>query len=71
MNEKINFSNEVILIYDNICVVLDDYENLYYVDNGGINSAYEIGDCVTTDDLTPLSELEDENLVNTILDELN
>lgn len=71
MNEKINFSNEVILIHDNICVVLDDYDNLYYVDNGDINSAYEIGDCVNTEDLTPLSDLEDEILRNTIYDELN
>ena len=71
MNEKINFNNEVILIHDNICVVLDDYENLYYVDNGGIEGAYEIGDCVNFDDLTPLSELEDEILKNAIYDELN
>lgn len=69
--DKINFSNEVILIHGNICVVLDDYENLYYVDNGGIESAYEIGDCVKSDDLTPLSQLEDEKTKNAIYDELN
>lgn len=69
--DKINFSNEVILIHGNICVVLDDYENLYYVDNGGIESAYEIGDCVNSDDLTPLSQLEDDQLRNAIYDELN
>lgn len=71
MNEKINFNNEVILIHGNICVVLDDFENLYYVNNGGIESAYEIGDCVSSEDLTPLSELEDIELKNIIYDELN
>lgn len=69
--DKINFNNEVILIHGNICVVLDDYENLYYVDNGGIESAYEIGDCVSSEDLTPLSELENTELKNAIYDELN
>lgn len=68
---KMNFNNEVIFIHGNICVVLDDYENLYYVDNGGIADAYEIGDCVCSEDLTPLSQLEDEQLRNTIYDELN
>ncbi len=69
--DKINFNNEVILIHGNTCVVLDDYENLYYVDNGGIESAYEIGDCVSSEDLTPLSELENTELKNAIYDELN
>lgn len=68
---KINFNNEVIFIHGNICVVLDDYENLYYVDNGGIEDAYEIGECVNSEDLTPLSQLENEQLRNTIYDELN
>lgn len=69
--DKINFNNEVILIHGNICVVLDDYENLYYVDNGSIESAYEIGDYVSSEDLTPLSELENTELKNAIYDELN
>lgn len=69
--DKINFSNEVILIHGNIVVVLDDYDNLYYVDNGGIKGAYEIGDCVNYEDLTPLSKLENNGIKNAIYDELN
>lgn len=69
--DKINFNNEVIHIHEHIAVVVDDYDNLYYIDNGGIESAYEIGDCVNSDDLTPLSQLENEQLKNTIYDELN
>ena len=69
--DKINFSNEVILIHGNIVVVLDDYDNLYYVDNGCIKGAYEIGDCVNYEDLTPLSKLENNGIKNAIYDELN
>lgn len=57
MNEKLNFNNNVILIHGTIVVVIDDYDALFYIDNGGIEYAYELGDSVDSDDLTPLSEL--------------
>lgn len=68
--DTINFENEVIMIHENIVVIIDDFENLYFVDNEGNENAYEIGDCVNSSDLTPLSEL-DESTQNTILDLLN
>lgn len=68
--ETLNFSNEVILIYDNIAVVVDDYDNLYFVETDPYSNAYEIGDCVSSSDLSPISEL-DEITRNIILDELN
>lgn len=69
MNEKINFNNEVILIFNNIVVVIDDYDNLYYIDNDGFNEAYELGDCVSSADLSPFSELPDD-IATAILEEL-
>lgn len=69
MNEKINFNNEIILIHHNIVVVVDDYDNLYYIDNDGFIDAYELGDCVSSADLSPFSELPD-NIANVILEEL-
>lgn len=68
--ETVNFENEVIIIYKNIVVVIDDFENLYYIDNDGNENAYEIGDCVNSSDLSPFSEL-DETTQNIILDLLN
>ncbi|MCM1219458.1 MAG: hypothetical protein NC548_33685 [Lachnospiraceae bacterium] len=68
--ETVNFENEVIMIHENIVIVIDDFENLYFVDNEGIENAYEIGECVNSKDLSPLSAL-DETTKNTILDLLN
>lgn len=68
--ETVNFENEVIMIHNNIVVVVDDFENLYFVDNEGNENAYELGDCVNSSDLLPLSEL-DEAARNLILDLLN
>ncbi len=68
--ENINFENEVIMIHEHIVVVIDDFENIYFVDNEGNENAYEIGDCVNSSDLSPISEL-DESTHNTILDLLN
>lgn len=68
--ETVNFENEVIMIHKNIVVVIDDFENLYFVDNDGNENAYEIGDCVNSSDLSPFSEL-DETTQNIILDLLN
>lgn len=68
--ENINFENEVIMIHGHIVVVIDDFENIYFVDNEGNENAYEIGDCVNSSDLSPISEL-DESTRNTILDLLN
>ena len=68
--DTINFENEVIMIHENIVVIIDDFENLYFVDNEDNENAYEIGDCVNSSDLTPFSEL-DESTQNTILDLLN
>ncbi len=68
--ENINFENEVIMIHEHIVVVIDDFENIYFVDNEGNENAYEIGDCVNSSDLSPISEL-DESTRNTILDLLN
>ena len=39
MTEKINFWNEVILIYDDYSIAQDEWGNLYYLDNGGNQSA--------------------------------
>lgn len=69
MNEKINFANEVIAIYKNIVVVKDDYDNLYYIDNDGFENAYELGDCISSADLSPFSDLPDD-IANTIWEEL-
>lgn len=68
--ETVNFENEVIIIHKNIVVVIDDFENLYFIDNDGNENAYEIGDCVNSSDLSPFSEL-DETTQNIILDLLN
>lgn len=68
--ENINFENEVIMIHEHIVVVIDDFENIYFVDNEGNENAYEIGDCVNSSDLSPISELY-ESTRNTILDLLN
>lgn len=68
--ENINFENEVIMIHEHIVVVIADFENIYFVDNEGNENAYEIGDCVNSSDLSPISEL-DESTRNTILDLLN
>ncbi len=68
--ENINFENEVIMIHEHIVIVIDDFENIYFVDNEGNENAYEIGDCVNSSDLSPISEL-DESTRNTILDLLN
>lgn len=68
--ENINFENEVIMIHEHIVVVIDDFENIYFVDDEGNENAYEIGDCVNSSDLSPISEL-DESTRNTILDLLN
>lgn len=68
--ETVNFENEVIIIHKNIVIVIDDFENLYFVDNDGNENAYEIGDCVNSSDLSPFSEL-DETTQNIILDLLN
>ncbi len=68
--ENINFENEVIMIHEHIVVVIDDFENIYFVDNEGNENAYEIGDCVNSSDLSPILEL-DESTRNTILDLLN
>lgn len=68
--ENINFENEVIMIHEHIVVVIDDFKNIYFVDNEGNENAYEIGDCVNSSDLSPISEL-DESTYNTILDLLN
>lgn len=68
--ETVNFENEVIIIHKNIVVVIDDFENLYFIDNNGNENAYEIGDCVNSSDLSPFSEL-DETTQNIILDLLN
>lgn len=69
MNEKINFNNTVILIHDTIVIVADDYDSLFFVDNDGHENAYELGDCVSSDDLTPFSELPTE-LKTEILEEI-
>lgn len=69
MNEKINFANEVTLIQNNIVVVKDDYDNLYYVDNDGFKGAYELGDCISSADLSPFSDLPDD-IATAILEEL-
>lgn len=69
MNEKINFANEVILIHDNIVVVIDDFENMYFVDTDGFEGAYELGECVSSADLSPFSDLSDD-VANSILEEL-
>lgn len=68
--ETVNFENEVIIIHKNIVVVIDDFENLYFIDNDDNENAYEIGDCVNSSDLSPFSEL-DETTQNVILDLLN
>lgn len=68
--ETVNFENEVIMIHKNIVVVIDDFENLYFIDNDGNENAYEIGDCVNSSDLSPFSKL-DETTQNVILDLLN
>lgn len=68
--ENINFENEVIMIHEHIVVVIDDFENIYFVDNEGNENAYEIGDCVNSSDLSPISTL-DESTRNTIFDLLN
>lgn len=68
--ETVNFENEVIIIHKNIVIVIDDFENLYFVDNDGNENAYGIGDCVNSSDLSPFSEL-DETTQNSILDLLN
>lgn len=68
--ENINFENEVIMIHEHIVVVIDDFENIYFVDNEGNENAYEIGDCVNSSDLFPISAL-DESTRNTIFDLLN
>lgn len=68
--ENINFENEVIMIHEHIVVVIDDFDNIYFVDNEGNENAYEIGDCVNSSDLSPISAL-DESTRNTILDLLN
>lgn len=69
MDEKINFANEIILIHDNIAVVIDDFENLYFVDTDGFEGAYELGDCVSSADLSPFSDLPDD-IAKSILEEL-
>ena len=58
------------MIHEHIVIVIDDFENIYFVDNEGNENAYEIGDCVNSSDLSPISEL-DESTRNTILDLLN
>lgn len=69
MNEKINFWNEVILIYDDYSIVQDEWGNLYFVDNGGNKSAYPLGDTVASEDLTLLDELP-KNIAEAILEAL-
>lgn len=58
--DRISFNNEVILNYENLSIVIDDYDNIYFIDNGGNESAYEIGDSVSSEDLSPFSELSSE-----------
>lgn len=57
---KINFNNEVIYLHNDLAIVIDDFDTIYYVDTGGNASAYEVGDSVNSDDLTPISELPNE-----------